>query len=62
VRINDTTKDMKWVREKALSRRKVERHYQVGVGRQRIQYIKVDLRKDGNTMARKQKYKKSRVI
>jgi hypothetical protein len=43
VRINDTTKDMKWVREKALSRRKVERHYQVGVGRQRIQYIKVDI-------------------
>jgi hypothetical protein len=52
--MNHTTKDMKWVREKALSRRKVER--------QRFNISRYILRKGGNTMARKQKYKKSRVI
>jgi hypothetical protein len=46
VRINDTTKDMKGVKEKALSGREVER--------QRFDISRYILRKGGNTLARKQ--------
>jgi hypothetical protein len=43
VRINDTTKDMKWVTEKVLSRRQNREALSREVGRQRVQYIKVDI-------------------